>query len=144
VEPAAGGQLVGLEGELDLPEGARLVGGEMNTDVGQLKGRVDKRSTTSWADDESTSDLAKVEWVIEAPSGTEIGIEARHPARRHAQASSHAGVARPRNRQAASHVEGMPGRSAEGAVSTGRVLFHRGELTEAVGQVHDCRGRSCL
>ena len=71
--------VLGLEVELDLPESARLVGGEMKTDVGQLKGRVDKRSTTWWANDESTSDLAKLEWVIEAPSGTEIGIEARHP-----------------------------------------------------------------
>jgi hypothetical protein len=71
--------VLGLEVELDLPEGARLVGGEMKTDVGQLTGRVDKRSTTWWANDESTSDLAKLEWVIEAPGGTEIGIEARHP-----------------------------------------------------------------
>jgi murein tripeptide amidase MpaA len=71
--------VLGLEVELDLPEGARLVGGEVKTDVGQLKGRVDKRSTTWWANDESTSDLAKLEWVIEAPSGTEIGVEARHP-----------------------------------------------------------------
>jgi murein tripeptide amidase MpaA len=67
-----------VEVELELPEGARLVGGEMKADAGQLKGRVDKRSTTWWMNDESTSDLAKLEWVIEAPAGTEIGIEARH------------------------------------------------------------------
>jgi Zinc carboxypeptidase len=68
-----------LEVELDLPDGARLVGGEIKTEVGQLRGRVEKRSTTWWANDESTHDLAKLEWVIEAPAGTEIGIEARHP-----------------------------------------------------------------
>ena len=68
----------GLEVELELPDGARLVGGEVKTEVGQLKGRVEKRSTTWWANDESTTDLAKLEWVIEAPSGTEIGLEARH------------------------------------------------------------------
>ena len=28
--------------------------------------------------DESTSDLAKLEWVIDAPAGTEVGITARH------------------------------------------------------------------
>jgi hypothetical protein len=67
-----------LEVELDLPEGARLVGGELKREAGQLKGRVDKRSTTWWANDESTGDLAKLEWVVEAPAGTEIGIEARH------------------------------------------------------------------
>jgi murein tripeptide amidase MpaA len=67
-----------LEVELDLPDDARAVAGEIKTAVGQLKGRVDKRSTTWWANDESTSDLAKVEWVLDAPAGTEIGIEARH------------------------------------------------------------------
>jgi hypothetical protein len=68
-----------LQVELDLPSEARLVSGEVKTDVGQLKGRVDKRSTTWWANDESTGDLAKLEWVVEAPAATEIGVEARHP-----------------------------------------------------------------
>jgi len=68
-----------LQVELDLPSEARLVGGEVKTEIGQLKGRVDKRSTTWWANDESTGDLAKLEWVVEAPAGTEIGVEARHP-----------------------------------------------------------------
>ena len=65
-----------IEVELDLPDGARLVAGEVKTEVGQLKGRIDKRSTTWWGNDESTSDLAKLEWVIEAPAGTEIGLTA--------------------------------------------------------------------
>jgi murein tripeptide amidase MpaA len=68
-----------LEVELDLPDDARLVGSELKTEAGQLKGRFDKRSTTWWGNDESTTDLAKLEWVVEAPSNTEIGIEARHP-----------------------------------------------------------------
>jgi hypothetical protein len=67
-----------LEVELEFPDGARLVGGEMKTDAGQLKGRVEKRSTTWWGNDESTTDLVKLEWVVEAQAGTEIGIEARH------------------------------------------------------------------
>ena len=67
-----------IEVELELPEGARLVGGEMKTEAGQLQGRAQKRSTTWWGNDESTTDLAKLEWVIEAPAGTEVGIEARH------------------------------------------------------------------
>jgi hypothetical protein len=50
----------------------------MKTEAGQLQGRAQKRSTTWWANDESTTDLAKLEWVVEAPAGTEIGIEARH------------------------------------------------------------------
>ena len=64
---------------LELPEGARLVGGDPKTEAGQLKGRNDKRSTTWWANDESTGDLVKLEWVVEAVAGTQIGIEARHP-----------------------------------------------------------------
>jgi hypothetical protein len=68
-----------LEVELDLPDEARLVGGEVKTEAGQLKGRVEKRSTTWWLNDESTGDLAKLEWVVEAKPGTEIGVEARHP-----------------------------------------------------------------
>jgi hypothetical protein len=67
-----------VELELDLPDGARLVGGELKTEAGQLKGRFDKRSTTWWGNDESTADLVKLEWVVEAAPGTEIGIEARH------------------------------------------------------------------
>ncbi|HEU5278974.1 MAG TPA: M14 family metallopeptidase [Gaiellaceae bacterium] len=67
-----------IEVEVDLPEGARIVGGERKSDAGQLKGRVENRSTTWWANDESTSNLAKVEWVVEAPTGAEIGVEARH------------------------------------------------------------------
>ena len=66
----------GLEVELDLPDEARLVAGEVKTEIGQLKGRIDKRSTTWWGNDESTSDLAKLEWVIEAPAGTELGLTA--------------------------------------------------------------------
>jgi hypothetical protein len=68
-----------IEVELDLPDGARAVAGDVKTEIGQLKGRIEKRSTTWWANDESTSDLAKLEWVVEAPAGTEIGLEVRHP-----------------------------------------------------------------
>jgi hypothetical protein len=67
-----------LEVELTLPEGATLVTGEVKTAAGQLTGRVHKRSTLWWGGDDSTTDLAKLEWVIEAPEGGELGIEARH------------------------------------------------------------------
>jgi len=67
-----------IEVELELPEGARVVAGEVKTEAGQLQGRAQKRSTTWWGNDDSTTDLAKLEWVIEAPAGTEIGIKARH------------------------------------------------------------------
>jgi Zinc carboxypeptidase len=68
-----------IEVELELPDDARVIGGEVKTEVGQLQGRVHKRSTTWWGNDESTNDLAKLEWVIEALEGTEIGVVAKHP-----------------------------------------------------------------
>jgi murein tripeptide amidase MpaA len=67
-----------LEVELTLPEGAELLAGERKVEAGQLQGRVHKRSTLWWGSDDSTSDLTKLEWVIEAPHGGELGIEARH------------------------------------------------------------------
>ena len=67
-----------LEVELTLPEGAQLVVGEPKTEAGQLEGRVHKRSVLWWGGDDSTADLTKLEWVIEAPGGGELGIEARH------------------------------------------------------------------
>jgi hypothetical protein len=67
-----------LEVELTLPEGGELVVGEQKTEAGQLEGRVHKRSVLWWGGDDSTADLTKLEWVIEAPGGGELGIEARH------------------------------------------------------------------
>lgn len=67
-----------LEVELDLPEGARLVGGEKKAEAGQLEGRALKRNMIGWLADDSMTDRVKLEWVIEAPSGGEVGIEARH------------------------------------------------------------------
>ena len=67
-----------LEVELTLPDGAGLVGGEMKTEAGQLRAACSTKRPW-WGNDESTGDLAKLEWVVEAPAGREIGIEARHP-----------------------------------------------------------------
>lgn len=67
-----------VEVELTLPDGARVVGGERKVDVGQLAGRNLKRNTIGWRADDSTTDRAKVEWVIEAPNAGTLGIEARH------------------------------------------------------------------
>ena len=68
-----------LEVELTLPEGARVVAGELRTEAGQLEGRVHLRSALWWGTDQGTSDRAKLEWVVEAPSGGTLGVEARHP-----------------------------------------------------------------
>jgi murein tripeptide amidase MpaA len=67
-----------LEVELTLPEGAKLLSGDAKVELGQLDGRVHKRSVLWWGTDDATGDRAKAEWVIEAPDGGELGIEARH------------------------------------------------------------------
>jgi murein tripeptide amidase MpaA len=68
-----------LEVELTLPDGARVVAGEARTEAGQLEGRVQLRSALWWGTDQGTSDRAKLEWVVEAPAGGTLGVEARHP-----------------------------------------------------------------
>lgn len=66
-----------IEVELTLPDGAKLINGEKKTEVGQLDGRSDKRNVLSTYAD-VTSDRVKVEWVIAAPNGGTLKIEARH------------------------------------------------------------------
>ena len=67
-----------LEAEITLPEGGKVVGGEKKVELGQLDGRVHRRSLLWWASDDATSDRAKAEWVVEAPSGSTVQVEARH------------------------------------------------------------------
>ena len=72
-----------LEVELTLPEGAELVVGEQKTEAGQLEGRVHKRSVLWWGGDDSTADLTKLEWVIEAPAGRRARDRGEASAGRH-------------------------------------------------------------
>ena len=66
-----------IEVELTLPDGATLVNGEKKVEAGQLEGRSQKRNILdTYAD--PTSDRVKVEWVIDAPTGGTLKIEARH------------------------------------------------------------------
>ena len=67
-----------IEVELTLPEGAKVLAGEQKAEAGQLQGRVHRRSTLWFGGDDSTTDRTKLEWVIDAPSGGTLGIEARH------------------------------------------------------------------
>jgi murein tripeptide amidase MpaA len=67
-----------VEVELELPEGARIVTGQERDEAGQLAGRVEARTTIWWHNDYSTANRALVEWVIEAPAGTRVGVVARH------------------------------------------------------------------
>ena len=66
-----------LEVDLTLPEGASLISGELKTKLGQLSGRDQNSSIAIWGGD-ATDDRAKVEWVVQAPAGTEVEITAVH------------------------------------------------------------------
>jgi hypothetical protein len=68
----------GIEVELGLPEDARLLSGEDKVELGQLGGRVRERSLLWWFEPDDPPDRAKVEWVVEAPRGGTIRVEARH------------------------------------------------------------------
>jgi murein tripeptide amidase MpaA len=67
-----------VEVELELPDGSRVVTGKQREEAGQLTGRVERRTVLWWNVDHSTSDLAKVEWVVEAAAGSRVGVLARH------------------------------------------------------------------
>lgn len=65
--------------EIELPEGATLKTGKTRQDIGQLEGRAYTPSAISvWGGDSSTSDRAKIEWVVHAPKGGEATLTARH------------------------------------------------------------------
>jgi hypothetical protein len=66
-----------LEVTIALPEGAKLIMGKEKTMLGQLAGRDQKPAMLTFGGD-PTEDRAKVEWVVQAVSGTEIAITAVH------------------------------------------------------------------
>jgi murein tripeptide amidase MpaA len=67
-----------IEASLELPDAARVVTGKVREEAGQLAGRVEDRQVTWWGVDHSTKNRTKVEWVVEAPAGSRIGVVARH------------------------------------------------------------------
>ncbi len=67
-----------IEVDLELPDGARVVTGKEREEAGQLVGRVERRAVMWWNVDHSTSDLSKVEWVVEAPAGARVAVVVRH------------------------------------------------------------------
>jgi murein tripeptide amidase MpaA len=89
-----------VEVEVRLPAGASAVGGKTKVEVGQLEGRVGQRSLLWWFQDEHSKDRAKAEWVVRAPDGGRLEIEARH---------ARAGVARSAVELSAGHANRRQG-----------------------------------
>ncbi|MDH5649729.1 MAG: M14 family metallopeptidase [Gammaproteobacteria bacterium] len=71
----------GVVCEIQLPEGAQLIGGPDRQEVGQLEGRAYKNpSIIGWAgiSSDTTDDRVKTEWFIRAKTGSVIEVSARH------------------------------------------------------------------
>ena len=69
-----------LEVDLELPDDARLAAGELHVEAGQLAGRPVAVSMLGWdVGNEPSTERTRLEWVVEAPAGTEIEVTARHP-----------------------------------------------------------------
>ncbi len=69
----------GVIAEIDLPDGASLKTGKQREMLSQLEGRNGTSSSaTPWSVSPSTSDRAKVEWVVYAPDAGTITLTARH------------------------------------------------------------------
>ncbi|MEW6706271.1 MAG: M14 family metallopeptidase [Pseudomonadota bacterium] len=64
--------------EIALPEGARLVGGKPRIEGPQLEGHAPKNSLLHFLPSrEITADRALAEWVVRAPPGTPVQLQAR-------------------------------------------------------------------
>ena len=69
----------GVFADLALAAGARLIDGEARRALGELEGRIAQRSTaTWWGYHPGTPDRAVADWVVAAPAGTKIAVEASH------------------------------------------------------------------
>jgi len=67
----------GVIAEITLPKNASLQAGRLREELGELEGRAYKPVMTDETG-ESTSDRAKVEWVIKAKKGAKIKLTAKH------------------------------------------------------------------
>lgn len=75
------GYVRGVVTEIELPDDAELKTGKSRVELGQLEGRAGTGSSgTPWGmyGKANTADRAVTEWVINAPSGTEITLIAKH------------------------------------------------------------------
>ncbi|MEW5988475.1 MAG: M14 family metallopeptidase [Chloroflexota bacterium] len=66
-----------LEVDITLPEGAKLLTGQLKTTAGQLKGR-DAKSMFPLFGTDATEERVKIEWVVQAAAGGVVEITAIH------------------------------------------------------------------
>ncbi len=61
--------------EIELPEGAIIKNGKRRTDLGHLEGRSNKLDVASNFADSPTDNRARLEWMIQAPSGSKLIVK---------------------------------------------------------------------
>lgn len=60
--------------ELKLPPGSRIIVGKPRAEIGYLQGRSHKSDISSVFADDATDNRGHIQWVIEAPEGSEIEV----------------------------------------------------------------------
>jgi len=70
-------KLRGIVCTIELPKGAKLEGGKLREELGQLEGRVYKDAFID-PSKEGTKERLKAEWVVHAPNGGKVKLIARH------------------------------------------------------------------
>lgn len=68
----------GVIAKIQLPRGASLQSGKIHEELGELEGHAYKPAFLFEEASESTSDRAKVEWVVKAKKGTKVKLSAKH------------------------------------------------------------------
>jgi hypothetical protein len=66
-----------IEVRLDLPEGASIVSGEAEQEIGQLEGRSNKIYSGWFSSNNLTDNQKRLEWVVRAPEGSSAKVEVR-------------------------------------------------------------------
>jgi murein tripeptide amidase MpaA len=61
--------------ELELPEGVLLSNGKRREEIGHLEGRSNKLDVSAYSADSPTDNRARLEWVLQAPSGTKVLVK---------------------------------------------------------------------
>jgi murein tripeptide amidase MpaA len=61
--------------ELVIPENAKLTSGKQRAELGHLEGRTNKMDVAAPYGESPTDNRARMEWVIEAPPGSKIGLK---------------------------------------------------------------------
>ena len=64
--------------EIELPDGATLVGGKTRMELSQLEGKAYKGPANSGYAADVTDDRAKAEWIVCSPNGGAVKLLARH------------------------------------------------------------------